>query len=82
MATGNIPQQRHSNAYNIFILVLTVLSLAIMVAMLLPVSDQTLNLLMVYDKHHIDQLVRFGDFNNFPVKEVSILDCHKILSHR
>ncbi len=40
---------RHSNAYNIFILVLTVLSLAVMVVMLLPVSDATLELLSVYD---------------------------------
>ncbi len=32
--------RQHSNAYNIFILVLTVLSLAVMVVMLLPVSDE------------------------------------------
>ena len=38
-----------SNAYNIFILVLTVLSLAVMVVMLLPISDATLKLLSVYD---------------------------------
>jgi voltage-gated potassium channel len=41
--------RKTSNAYNIFILVLTVLSLAVMVAMLLPLSDQTLKLLSVYD---------------------------------
>ena len=40
---------RHSNAYNIFILVLTVLSLGIMVVMLLPLSDETITLLQVYD---------------------------------
>ncbi len=40
---------RHSNAYDIFILVLTVLSLAIMVLMLLPVDAATLNVLQVYD---------------------------------
>ena len=39
----------HSNAYNIFILVLTVLSLAVMVVLLLPLSEETLKLLSVYD---------------------------------
>jgi voltage-gated potassium channel len=38
-----------SNAYNIFILVLTILSLAVMVVMLLPISDATFQLLSVYD---------------------------------
>ncbi len=33
--------RKPSNAYNIFILVLTVLSLAVMVVMLLPLSDAT-----------------------------------------
>jgi voltage-gated potassium channel len=42
-------QQRHGNAYNLFILVLTVLSLGIMVALLLPLSDATIRLLQVYD---------------------------------
>jgi voltage-gated potassium channel len=41
--------RKTSNAYNIFILVLTVLSLAIMVVMLLPVSEATYKLLAVYD---------------------------------
>ena len=41
--------RQHSNVYNIFILVLTILSLAIMVVMLLPISDATLQLLSVYD---------------------------------
>ena len=41
--------RKTSNAYNIFILVLTVLSLAVMVVMLLPISDATLQLLSVYD---------------------------------
>jgi voltage-gated potassium channel len=41
--------RKTSNAYNIFILVLTVLSLAVMVVMLLPISDATLKLLTVYD---------------------------------
>ena len=41
--------RKTSNAYNIFILVLTVLSLAVMVVMLLPISDATLKLLAIYD---------------------------------
>jgi voltage-gated potassium channel len=41
--------RQHSNAYNIFILVLTVFSLAVMVVMLLPISDATLQLLSFYD---------------------------------
>lgn len=41
--------QPQSNAYNLFILVLTVYSLAVMVLMLLPVSDATLRLLTRYD---------------------------------
>ena len=48
--TQETPQLRKtSNAYSIFILVLTVLSLAVMVAMLLPLSETTLELLGVYD---------------------------------
>jgi voltage-gated potassium channel len=38
-----------SNAYELFILVLTVLSLAIMFVLVLPVSDATVQLLTVYD---------------------------------
>ena len=41
--------RKTSNAYNIFILVLTILSLAVMVVMLLPLSEPTLMLLGVYD---------------------------------
>ena len=37
------------NAYNIFILVLTLMSLAIMVLIILPVDAATLQLLQVYD---------------------------------
>jgi voltage-gated potassium channel len=48
--TQETPRLRKpSNAYNIFILVLTVLSLAVMVVMLLPISQQTFQLLSVYD---------------------------------
>jgi voltage-gated potassium channel len=39
----------HSNAYNIFIVVLTIISLIIMVLMFLPLNDETLGLLQVYD---------------------------------
>ncbi len=45
--TEAAPQR--SNAYELFILVLTVLSLGIMVVLLLPLSDATLRLLTVYD---------------------------------
>ena len=41
--------RRRSNAYELFILVLTVLSLVIMVALFLPVNDATKQLLTVYD---------------------------------
>jgi voltage-gated potassium channel len=41
--------RKPSNAYSIFILVLTILSLAVMVVMLLPLSETTLTLLGVYD---------------------------------
>ena len=49
MARETTPPRRHGNSYNIFILVLTVLSLAVMVVMLLPLSEPTLELLSVYD---------------------------------
>jgi voltage-gated potassium channel len=41
--------RKTSNAYNIFILVLTILSLAVMVVLLLPLSDATIKLLSIYD---------------------------------
>jgi len=43
------PPRKHSNAYNIFILVLTVISLVIMVVMFLPLDDTTIGLLQFYD---------------------------------
>jgi voltage-gated potassium channel len=46
--TTSSPRQ-HSNAYNIFILVLTVISLVIMVVMFLPLGDATIGLLQFYD---------------------------------
>lgn len=41
--------RQHGNAYNIFILVLTIFSLAIMVLLLLPVSQAERDLLLLYD---------------------------------
>lgn len=46
--TTALPKKR-SNAYNIFILVLTVVSLVIMAVMLLPLDDATIGLLQFYD---------------------------------
>ena len=40
---------KKSNAYEMFILVLTILSLVVMVALLLPLNDATIRLLTVYD---------------------------------
>jgi len=49
-AAAAVPEQRDSNAYEMFILVLTVLSLALMVGLVMPrVSDATKKLLNVYD---------------------------------
>jgi len=52
-ASATLPERRttlkHGNSYNIFILVLTIFSLAIMVLLLLPVSPQSKDLLLVYD---------------------------------
>ena len=48
--TAEAPVLRtHGNAYNIFILVLTIFSLAIMVLLLLPLAPAELELLRVYD---------------------------------
>jgi voltage-gated potassium channel len=41
--------REHGNAYNIFILVLTVMSLAIMVLLILPLDEATLQVLRFYD---------------------------------
>ena len=49
MSTDPGTTAKRSNAYELFILVLTVLSLAIMVVLLLPVSDATTQLLTIYD---------------------------------
>ena len=49
MSTPVDATSQRSNAYDLFILVLTVLSLAVMVVLLLPLSDATIQLLTVYD---------------------------------
>jgi voltage-gated potassium channel len=43
------PASRHSNSYDIFMLVLTLFSLAIMVLLLLPLGDATIVALRVFD---------------------------------
>jgi len=47
--TGDLPKKAHqfSNAYEMFTLVLTVLSLVIMVLLLLPLPEATLKLMTV-----------------------------------
>ena len=47
MSSGPGTGAKRSNAYELFILVLTLLSLAIMVVLVLPVSDATRQLLLV-----------------------------------
>jgi voltage-gated potassium channel len=49
MANQNNSASKHSQAYNLFIIALTVFSLLIMVMMLLPLDDDTLMLLQFYD---------------------------------
>jgi voltage-gated potassium channel len=49
MTTAAVRTPEHGNAYNIFILVLTVLSLIVMVLVVLPFDPATLQVLMFYD---------------------------------
>ena len=49
MATQVNTGRERSSAYSIFILVLTLFSLVIMVALVLPLSESTIQLLVVYD---------------------------------
>ena len=52
MAAGadqDVRAPEHGNAYNIFILVLTVFSLAVMVLLILPLDAATLSILRFYD---------------------------------
>jgi voltage-gated potassium channel len=60
MAQVTATPRRHSNAYNIFILILTIVSLIIMVVMLLPLDDATLGLLQFYD--NLICVIFFVDF--------------------
>jgi voltage-gated potassium channel len=57
---ARVARVEHSNSYNIFILVLTVLSLAIMVLILFPFSPATLEALRVWD--NIICIIFLGDF--------------------
>jgi voltage-gated potassium channel len=54
-----VPRE-HGNAYNLFILVLTLFSLAVMVLLLLPLSPQSEILLTTYD--NVICLIFLGDF--------------------
>jgi voltage-gated potassium channel len=49
MSQETAPLNRRSTAYNLFILVLTIISLVIMVTLLLPLEDEAIGLLRVYD---------------------------------
>ncbi len=60
MAEGRSKKTGFSNAYEMFILVLTVLSLAIMVLNLIPFSDATQQLLLIYD--NLICVIFLGDF--------------------
>jgi voltage-gated potassium channel len=60
MTAGTPVLRQHVNPYNIFILVLTVLSLAVIVVLLLPVSQETRDLLTFYD--NLICVIFLGDF--------------------
>ena len=49
MSTETAVFKQHSNSYDIFILVLTIMSLGVMVLLILPLSAETQQLLRVYD---------------------------------
>lgn len=61
---------KRSNAYELFILVLTLLSLGIMVVLVLPVSDATRRLLTVYDNAIcvVFLIDFFGNLSRAPTK--------------
>ena len=56
--TEQAPPRRvqHSNSYNIFILVLTILSLAVMVLLLLPLSEEVLQVAVGLRQRHLHRL--------------------------
>jgi voltage-gated potassium channel len=60
MATARAQPITHGNSYNIFILVLTLASLLVMVLLLLPLDQDTMDLLRVYDNAIC--FVFLGDF--------------------
>ena len=60
MASAKAPSVTHGNSYNIFILVLTLASLVIMGLLLLPLDQNTIDLLRVYDNAIC--FVFLGDF--------------------
>jgi voltage-gated potassium channel len=60
MTTAAPMTRQHGNAYNIFILVLTVFSLGIMVLLVLPIPQAERDLLIVYD--NVICLIFLGDF--------------------
>jgi voltage-gated potassium channel len=60
MAAEPVLSVKHGNAYNIFILVLTLASLLVMVLLLLPLDEDTLTLLRFYDNAIC--FVFLGDF--------------------
>lgn len=49
MSSEGSAESRHGNAYNLFIIILTILSLGIMVLLVLPINQATVDLLMWYD---------------------------------
>jgi voltage-gated potassium channel len=60
MTTQTAVTRTHSPSYEIFILVITVLSLAIMVAMILPLDEETHTVLSFYD--NLVCFIFLGDF--------------------
>jgi voltage-gated potassium channel len=70
MATEPGTGVKRSNAYELFILVLTALSLGIMVVLVLPVSDATEHLLLVYDNAIcvVFLIDFFGNLSRAPTK--------------
>ena len=58
MTQDTVPPRKKSNSYNIFIFVLTILSLLIMVAMLLPLDAATRQLLGFYDNLSGSRIIR------------------------
>ncbi len=49
MSTETVVLKEHSNSYSIFILVLTIMSLAVMVLLVLPLDPETIDTLRFYD---------------------------------